>query len=72
MMDMVNVMILDEIHLLNDERGLVLECLVARALMTGMKNQKPVRLVGLSATLPNYMDVAAFINADDKGTFAFD
>lgn len=38
MMEMVNVIIIDEIHLLNDERGLVLECLVARAMMTGAKN----------------------------------
>lgn len=37
MMEMVNVIIIDEIHLLNDERGLVLECLVARALMTSGK-----------------------------------
>ena len=59
-MNSVNCMIIDEIHLLNDERGLVLECLVARALMTGLKMQKPIRLVGLSATLPNYMDVAEF------------
>lgn len=64
MMSRVNVLIIDEIHLLNDERGLVLECLVARALSTGMKMQKPIRLVGLSATLPNYTDVADFIGAD--------
>ena len=32
MMGLVNCMIIDEIHLLNDERGLVLECLVARAI----------------------------------------
>jgi replicative superfamily II helicase len=38
MMDRVNCLILDEIHLLNDERGIVLECLVARAIITGMKN----------------------------------
>lgn len=38
MMDLVNLMIIDEIHLLNDERGLVLECLVSRAITTGMKN----------------------------------
>ena len=31
------LMIIDEIHLLNDERGLVLECLVARAMMTASK-----------------------------------
>jgi pre-mRNA-splicing helicase BRR2 len=28
--------------------------------------------VGLSATLPNYVDVAKFIDADSQGTFAFD
>jgi len=72
MMDLVNMIIIDEIHLLNDERGLVLECLVARALMTGMKNQKPIRLVGLSATLPNYLDVARFMQASEKSTFSFD
>jgi replicative superfamily II helicase len=72
MMDRVNCLIIDEIHLLNDERGLVIECLVARALTTGLKNQKPIRIVGLSATLPNYNDVAEFIGADEKGTFYFD
>lgn len=72
MMEIVNVMIIDEIHLLNDERGLVLECLVARAMMTSSKTQKPIRIVGLSATLPNYEDVAKFIGADGQGTFYFD
>jgi|TARA_B110000285_G_scaffold226792_1_gene287077 replicative superfamily II helicase len=38
MMDRVNCLIIDEIHLLNDGRGLVLECLVARAVTTGLKN----------------------------------
>ena len=61
LMNTVTCMIIDEIHLLNDERGLVLECLVARAVITGSKNQKPIRLVGLSATLPNYRDVGHFI-----------
>ena len=28
--------------------------------------------MGLSATLPNYLDVAEFINADHQGTFCFD
>jgi replicative superfamily II helicase len=30
------------------------------------------RLVGLSATLPNYEDVAAFLRVNDKGLFFFD
>lgn len=37
MMSLINLMIIDEIHLLNDERGLVVECLVARAISTGLK-----------------------------------
>lgn len=64
MMEKVNCMIIDEIHLLNDERGVVLECLVARALITSIKTQKFIRILGLSATLPNYKDVAEFIRAD--------
>lgn len=71
-MDRVNCLVIDEIHLLNDERGLVLECLVSRAITTGLKNQKPIRIVGLSATLPNYQDVAEFIGAGEAGTFYFD
>jgi replicative superfamily II helicase len=71
-MDLVTCLIIDEIHLLNDGRGLVLECLVARAITTGLKMQKPIRLCGLSATLPNYHDVADFIQATEQGTFAFD
>jgi hypothetical protein len=35
--------------------------------------QEPVRIVGLSATLPNYEDVAAFLRVDpSKGLFHFD
>ena len=31
-----------------------------------------VRLVGLSATLPNYIDVADFLHVNSKGLFVFD
>ena len=72
MMNIVNCLIIDEIHLLNDERGLVLECLVSRALTTGFKQQRPIRIVGLSATLPNYQDVGEFIGADYNHIHAFD
>ena len=35
--------------------------------------QEPVRIVGLSATLPNYEDVSAFLRVDpSKGLFHFD
>jgi len=72
MMDLVNLMIIDEIHILNDPRGQVLECLVARAIMTAERNQKHIRLLGLSATLPNYVDVGRFIHAPEKAIFYFD
>lgn len=72
MMDIVNLMIIDEIHILNDPRGQVLECLVARAIMTAEKNQKHIRLLGLSATLPNYVDVGRFIHAPENAIFYFD
>mgnify|MGYP000925336865 CR=1 FL=1 len=41
-MGTINCMIIDEIHLLNDQRGLVLECLVARAITTGLKMQRQI------------------------------
>ena len=63
----------DEIHLLHDERGPVLEALVARTIRSIEATQEEVRLVGLSATLPNYEDVATFLRVDPaKGLFYFD
>lgn len=69
----VRLMIFDEIHLLHDERGPVLEALVARTIRNMETTQDDVRLVGLSATLPNYKDVATFLRVDPKnGLFYFD
>lgn len=63
----------DEIHLLHDERGPVLESLVARTIRNVETTQEEVRLVGLSATLPNFADVATFLRVDPaKGLFSFD
>lgn len=70
---LVRLLILDEIHLLHDDRGPVLEALVARTIRTIETTQEDVRLVGLSATLPNYEDVATFLRVDPaKGLFFFD
>lgn len=63
----VKLLIIDEIHLLHDDRGPVLESIIIRA-----KRQENLRLVGLSATLPNYEDVARFLEVDLKqGLFYF-
>ena len=69
----VRLMIIDEIHLLHDERGAVLESLIARTIRQIESSQEMVRMVGLSATLPNYEDVATFLRVEhDKGLFFFD
>ena len=64
-------MIIDEIHLLHDDRGAVLEALVARTIRQVERTRRHVRLVGLSATLPNYEDVAAFMRVKPDGLFHF-
>jgi len=69
----LKLIIIDEIHLLNDSRGPVLESIVARTLRMIERSQVPVRLAGLSATLPNPLDVAMFLRVSpDKGFFFFD
>jgi len=70
---LIRLIIFDEIHLLHDERGAVIEALVSRILRNIEATQEDVRIVGLSATLPNYKDVAAFLRVDyKKGLFFFD
>lgn len=57
----VKLLIIDEVHLLNEERGAVIETIVARTLRQVESSQSLIRIVGLSATLPNYMDVGDFL-----------
>ncbi|EDV19743.1 uncharacterized protein TRIADDRAFT_51100 [Trichoplax adhaerens] len=69
----VSLVIIDEIHLLHDDRGPVLEAIVARTIRQIEMTKEIVRLVGLSATLPNYEDVATFLRVKpSKGLFFFD
>ncbi|PPQ67232.1 hypothetical protein CVT24_011551 [Panaeolus cyanescens] len=71
--NLVRLIIIDEIHLLHDERGPVLESVIARTIRRMEQTSEYVRLVGLSATLPNYQDVATFLRVDEKkGLFYFD
>lgn len=59
--------------MLHDTRGPVLEAIVARTIRQIEATQDPIRLVGLSATLPNYEDVATFLRVDPAhGLFYFD
>ncbi|EXJ57953.1 hypothetical protein A1O7_05376 [Cladophialophora yegresii CBS 114405] len=70
---LVRLIIIDEIHLLHDDRGPVIESIVSRTIRKIAQTGDPVRIVGLSATLPNYRDVATFLRVDpQKGLFHFD
>lgn len=69
---LVRLIVIDEIHLLHDDRGPVLESIVARTIRRGEQTGEPVRIVGLSATLPNYRDVGSFLRVDPKDLFHFD
>ncbi|CAG0888066.1 unnamed protein product [Darwinula stevensoni] len=59
---LVKLLIFDEVHLLHGDRGPVVE-----------SSQRMIRIVGLSATLPNYVDVAMFLGVNPRvGLFVFD
>ena len=69
----VRLLIIDEIHLLHEDRGPVIEALVARTLRQVEQTQEIIRIVGLSATLPNYTDIAMFLRVNPMtGLFFFD
>ncbi|KAI8370380.1 Sec63 Brl domain-containing protein [Radiomyces spectabilis] len=69
----VKLLIIDEVHLLHEDRGAVIESIIARTLRQVESSQSLIRIVGLSATLPNYLDVAAFLRVNPyQGLFFFD
>ncbi|KAI9467219.1 Sec63-domain-containing protein [Lactarius psammicola] len=69
----LKLLIIDEVHLLNEERGAVIETIVARTLRQVESSQSVIRIIGLSATLPNYVDVAEFLSVSRQtGLFFFD
>jgi activating signal cointegrator complex subunit 3 len=71
--ELVQLLIIDEVHLVGEDRGPVIEALVARTIRQVERRQQMVRIVGLSATLPNYLDVALFLRVNpERGMFFFD
>jgi pre-mRNA-splicing helicase BRR2 len=70
---LVRLIVIDEIHLLHDDRGPVLESIVSRTIRRIEQTGDPIRIIGLSATLPNYRDVASFLHVDPiRALFHFD
>ena len=67
----MKLVIIDDIYLLHDERGPVLECIVARTLRSIEERQEILRIIGLSTLLPNYIDVARFLRVNPKSRLFF-
>jgi pre-mRNA-splicing helicase BRR2 len=71
--NLVKLLIIDEIHILHDDRGPVIESIVGRTIRQTETSREMTRIVGLSATLPNFEDVAIFLRVKpDHGLFYFD
>ncbi len=57
----MRVLIIDEIHLLGNDRGPVLEVIVSRTNFIASHTHHPVRVVGLSTALANAKDLADWL-----------
>jgi replicative superfamily II helicase len=63
----IDCCIIDEVHLLDsDGRGSVLEVTISR-----LRRLCDLRVVALSATMPNSEDIAAWLDATEETTFSF-
>ncbi|CAD7954207.1 unnamed protein product, partial [Amoebophrya sp. A25] len=69
---LTELVIIDEIHLLHENRGAVIESVVARTLRYQEATGHTCRLVGLSATLPNFGTVGDFLHCPPENIFYFD
>ncbi|CAN9196079.1 unnamed protein product [Alternaria alternata] len=68
LMRLIRVFLIDEVHILREDRGATLEAVVSRMKSIGTD----VRFVALSATVPNFNDIAAWLgkNASESDTLA--
>lgn len=57
LMQMVKLFLIDEVHILKDSRGATLEAVVSRMKSVGSN----VRFLALSATVPNFEDIATWL-----------
>ena len=57
----VELMIIDEIHLLGVDRGPVLEVIVSRMRFISAQTSNPIRFIGLSTALANPRDLADWL-----------
>ncbi|KAL5723867.1 DNA helicase [Ranunculus cassubicifolius] len=73
----IGLLLIDEVHLLNDQRGASLEAIVSRIKMLShnrdmhLSTLAHVRLVAVSATIPNIGDLAEWLMAPPEGIKRF-
>ena len=67
----VALIVIDEIHLLGEDRGPVLEVIVSRTNFITHHTNNPVRVVGLSTALANARDLADWLGIKQMGLYNF-
>lgn len=67
----VALIIIDEIHLLGEDRGPVLEVIVSRTNFITFHTKKTIRIVGLSTALANAKDLANWLGIGQMGLYNF-
>ena len=66
--ELVRLVLIDEVHILKEPiRGSTLEVLVARLNTIAKNLLKPIRIVAISATIPNIVDIAEWLR-DEHGS----
>ena len=60
LMQMVKLFLIDEVHILKEDRGATLEAIVSRMKSVG----SDIRFIALSATVPNSQDIATWLGKD--------
>lgn len=69
----VSLVIIDEVHLLDsDSRGGALEAVISRMKRISEMYSSPIRIIAMSATMPNIRDVARWVGASEENTLIFD
>lgn len=65
----VGLMIIDEIHLLGEDRGPVLEVIVSRTNFISACTGRTMRIVGLSTAMANARDLAVWLGIEQVAIF---
>lgn len=67
----VALIVIDEIHLLGEDRGPVLEVIVSRTNFIASHTKRSLRIVGLSTALANARDLANWLGIEQMGLYNF-